>query len=327
MNNVSHSTDTPSTLTRPNGSIHAQASAGGKTILLGEHAVVYGARAIALPIRNRRLQLNMEQSGKGYERANIQVTLADRSAPQKVYDVVQQALDLLQIRPQQLIVSGASDLPIGAGMGSSAGLCVALLKGLCQINQIPYETNQLAMWANELEKHFHGNPSGLDTAVMAFEETLLFRRGEGATPIQVSPLADDQSWSMALVDSGMRASTAKMIEVAKPYFCHSEYGTNRVAEFDNVTEQGMKALNSANVTLLAACMNKAHDLLSDAGVVPEQLALMIQDIRNNGVLAAKPTGAGGGGMILCLLDSASTPEQLSQLSDKFGSEHVFEVNL
>ena len=327
MSNVSHSNDTASTLTRTDGSIHAQASAGGKTILLGEHAVVYGARAIALPIRNRRLQLNLEQSGKGHERPNIKVILAGRSAPQKVYDVVQQALDLLQIRPEQLIVDGASDLPIGAGMGSSAGLCVALLKGLCQINQIPYETNQLAIWANELEKHFHGNPSGLDTAVMAFEQTLLFRRGEGATPIQVSPLADHESWTMALVDSGMRASTAKMIEVAKPYFCHNECGANRVAEFDELTEQGITALNSGNVTQLAACMNKAHDLLSDAGVVPDQLAMMVQDMRNGGVLAAKPTGAGGGGMILCLLDSASAPEQLSQMSNKFGNEHVFEVNL
>lgn len=326
MNSVIHS-EKPVADTSKGPTKRIAASAGGKTILVGEHAVVYGARAIAIPIRNLRLNLHIEQEGENAGQTSIDVEIAQRKAPSKVYQVVRQALDILNVQPNRLKIRGDSELPIGAGMGSSAGLCVALLRALCEANQIACSPYELAEWANHLEKNFHGNPSGLDTAVMSLEKPLLYRRGEGSQEIEIRPLQHGHSWPLALIDSGMRASTAHMIKLAEPYFCEPEQGSRRVAQFDSLTARTRDALIHSDIDEVARCMNQAHQWLTDAGVVPDSLTTIVQQIRDLNVLAAKSTGAGGGGMILCLLDPKMSSNQFSQLIKTFGSDRVYGVDL
>ena len=74
-------------------------------------------------------------------------------------------------------------------------------------------------------------------------------------------------------------------------------------------------------------MNEAGSHLADAGIVTDQLANMIAYCREIGCLAAKSTGAGGGGVILSLLDPDNIDHQLAQLRQEFGGTNVYHVTL
>ncbi|MCX6130086.1 MAG: hypothetical protein NTX25_13605, partial [Proteobacteria bacterium] len=195
----------------------AQASACGKAIIVGEHAVVYGTHAVALPLKSLRLQLSISPVTR-IEKPQIQLSLAGHEASSRVISVVSDAMELLGATPFSLNGRSQNSLPIGAGLGSSATLCVAVLRALTASLGYELPPAQLALYANELEKRFHGTPSGLDAAVVAYEACILFCKGKSIRPLQRDALATAKSWEFVLIDSQVRASTLTMIRLAEPFF-------------------------------------------------------------------------------------------------------------
>ncbi|RYZ52306.1 MAG: hypothetical protein EOP07_19820, partial [Proteobacteria bacterium] len=216
-----------------------------------------------------------------------------------------------------------STLPIGAGLGSSATLCVAVLRALSQSHNLPISRAQLADMANELEKSFHGNPSGLDTAVVAFEKPVLFAKNK---PIEVIPISTEQSYDFVLIDSNIRASTMSMIRIAQPHF-QGALGERRLARFDSLSLQAFESLKTGSISGLAEAMNESGSLLEEVGVVPPNLKDMILRTRQLGALAAKTTGAGGGGVIIAMLDPNGCDEQFARLTQQFSGHGIYRVNL
>ncbi len=309
---------------------HTGSMACGKAILVGEHAVVYGARAVAIPLPNLHLSMQVDSTPTAGDQAEIRMHLGGTPAPEKIIRVVREAMDLLQMPRQNLQIQGTSLVPIGAGLGSSASLCVALLRALTDLSGNMRSTADLAALATQLERTFHGNPSGLDTTVVAFEQPVIFRRGTMPTPLTVARLkqavGSEGRWPFALIDSQLRASTSDMIARAQPFFS-GPHAAERIATFDRLAAQVADALRDGHIALMQPAMNEAAELLTQAGVVPEALTTMMIKIRQVGALAVKPTGAGGGGMLLTLLDPACAAEQLRHMRGLFGDSRIHEVYL
>lgn len=319
-----------STVAKKSESQTTTASACGKSILIGEHAVVYGAHAIALPVPAMRMQIRVreiQQNGtRKLGRHSLDMRLSGQRVSEHILSVAQQALELLGITPCKLEIEGESNLWIGAGLGSSASLCVGLLRCFSAHWGIGLEPIALALFANQLEACFHGKPSGLDVSVVALEQLILFRKG--TAPVPLPPNENQvQCLHFAVLDSQMRSSTKAMVEKAAPYFAGSSGGL-RVQRFDDLTLATMRCLNAGDVGGLAETLNTAASWLDEAGVVAganrdlQDLALA------KGALAAKITGAGGGGAVLALLDPAREPlTQLAQLTGVLGSHRVLGISL
>ncbi|MES2744455.1 MAG: mevalonate kinase [Bdellovibrionota bacterium] len=275
-----------------------ETTACGKAIITGEHAAVYGAHAVAIPLHQMRFRFNMTQKTMRLGSApEIHLTLAGHEGSPRLKAVVLHAMELLRIEPFSLDAETHSSLPIGAGLGSSATLCVAVLRALSQAKGLSLPEPLLAQLANELEKSFHGNPSGLDTAVVAFEKAVLFAKNQ---KIEVLNISSDLTSEFVLIDSNIRASTLAMIRIAEPYFMGSE-GDRRIQAFDTIALTTHRALEIGSPDLLAESMNDCGKLLKEAGVVPANIEDMIAKTRALGAPAAKSTGAGGGGVIIGLL--------------------------
>lgn len=308
--------------TRP-APVEAHASACGKAIIVGEHAVVYGTHAVALPLKQMRLQLTLTPLPR-HDKQQIQLTMAGHEASPRVNSVLSDAMELLGSAPFSLSAKSHNALPIGAGLGSSATLCVATLRALTSSLGYELPPDQLAAYANELEKRFHGTPSGLDAAVVAYEACILFAKNKPILPISLKLPKGHKSWEFLLIDSCVRASTMAMIRQAEPYF-KGRSGERHLQSFDDLSWLVYGALQQGDVTTVGAAMNECGHLLRAASVVPDSLEEMIEVCRKIGLPGVKTTGAGGGGMILGLLDPEKADAQQETVKAAFPQHSVFRV--
>lgn len=307
------------------------ASASGKAIIVGEHAVVYGAKAVAMPVVSMRMGVKLtRQPQHTGEAPKFKVMLGGRSVSDHLAGVVDEAFQALDVAPFSLSLEGTSSVLIGAGLGSSASLCIVVLRAIATATGKSVTPSMLSRLGNRLEKRFHGNPSGLDTAAVALEQVIAFVKDEGAETVTLSPIKsrDGQArgWRFVLLDSGARSSTLAMIQAAAPYF-QGSLGKERILRFNNLADIAISGLGNGDAEGVAIAMNEASILLTEAGVVGDPLSSLIATARNVGVLAAKSTGAGGGGCVLALLDPSAADAQLAELRQRLGANKVYEVSL
>lgn len=296
----------------------------GKVILTGEHGVVYGARALAMPLSTKRLSMEVEA-----QETNCLISMNGKNVSPSVSTLVDQGLQLLSLPKVPLRFRGQSDITIGAGLGSSAAFCVSIVKSLVNLFDLVLSPMDLARIAGSMEAYFHGKPSGLDTTVVAYDCPILFRREHDPIPLDLGLGAPEISpglyrWPFVLVDSSMRSSTKVMVQIASEHF-KGRGGDRLIEQFDQSTMNMMQAMYHGHLKTVGAIIDQVMSLLREIGVVNSCLQNIADDLKDLGVLATKPTGAGGGGYLLTLLNPQHYREQLQAIINQFGRERVIEV--
>lgn len=313
-------------MTRPLAPIRGEATAraAGKVILTGEHAVVYGARAIAIPLLSRTMCLRIYTDRQTASSPRIKFQMSGKPVTEPLIEMVHEAFEVLGVPPFNVSIDGHSTLMLGAGVGSSASLCVSILRGLSQVCGLALTPARLSHLANRLERRFHGNPSGLDTSVVALEQAILFERGRDAEALTVSrPRGSHLPWCFALLDTGVRSPTINMVRKAEPWF--TERGPAIIEQFDDVTADAVRALREGDTDLMGDAMVRNHQLLTDAGVVTSPVSEMVHLAMKHGASAAKVTGAGGGGCILALFQAAKCDYALAAIRKEIGPERLHPI--
>lgn len=304
--------------------VNTKVKAIAKAIIVGEHAVVYGASAIAMPITN--LVLNMDLSlNQNTNHSDINYYQDD--AKGFINDLIIQGCSLLQVPYSNCSFTISSNIPIGCGLGSSAALCVSIIKALNTIFNRSLSLREICHFANILERNFHGNPSGLDTTVVALKETILFKKHEYQVVNYKKIITNDfKGWPFVLINSGIGVVTKSMVDLVKPYF-QGANGKKLIKEFEYITDMVYKHLVEGDIFALGNRLKQASTLLSFIGVVNKELDEILKCCEECEVLGAKPTGAGGGGCILALLNPYIYQEQFRQLKSKLDKYYIFEIPL
>lgn len=264
--------------------------AHGKAILVGEHAVVYGAEALAIPVKTLCFDISLQNF------SSTRFTIGSEDFTEQLAALVEEAQVMFDLPDQRFHVHGETNIPLGAGLGSSAALSLAVLRAFSDLSGKKLDAKELARLGNILEARFHGTPSGVDACVVAYDTPILFRRGEGAFALN---LAGPFPGKFILLNSGEHASTRKMVEKARPYFT-SDSGSQIIKHFNAIAREASYGLQTSNLTSVASAMTASHGHLMEAGVVSAKQAELIQMVMDHGALAAKITGAGGGGSVLAL---------------------------
>lgn len=303
------------------------AKACGKIILVGEHAVVHGSHAVSIPFENMFLELSLDRIQKTQDLK--QSTKSQGPHIQNLRNILQDALELLNIKTTQLKIQGHFHCLFGAGLGASAALCVCILRALSQSFSLDLSPLEIASYANHLERRFHGTPSGLDATTVALEKALLFKKGAEPQEVPVSPLLvenKEHPWTFAVIDSETRSPTFAMVQQTAPYFEGSK-GRELLRSFDKAALQTYTALQNGNLAKLQEAFQKSDTLLKELQLVPKPLEDLMEKAQNCGVLASKITGAGGGGCVLCLLDPKTVDSTYKALEESFGAKKVFKAVL
>jgi galactokinase/mevalonate kinase-like predicted kinase len=161
---------------------------------------------------------------------------------------------------------------------------------------------------------------------VALGEVISFAKGTPPAPVRVAPPTGDGAWRFALLDSSARSSTLAMIQAAAPYF-QGLGGPARLHAFDGAAVAVAQGLATGDAPAVADAMRATGAWLAEAGIVNQELAELTQLAAEAGCLAAKPTGAGGGGCVLALLAPGRAAEQLATLSARIGATRVYAVDL
>ncbi|MBI2601671.1 MAG: mevalonate kinase [Deltaproteobacteria bacterium] len=300
--------------------VPTQASACGKVILIGEHAVLYGADAIALPLIQRRVNLSLIPSTERQVRIDG-VELASNDL-----NVIDDAFRALDVEPFPLRIEGSSQVLLKAGLGSSAAFCIALLRLISQSVGKNVPPHQLAEMGKTLEQRFHGKASGLDPTVVAYEKVVHFNIHTATSLIDVKGSGSQPLWHFCLIDSGERASTKRMVEKSAWYFTSGNI-TGKLKDFNALTRLAKQGLESGQYKAVAQAMNEASQLLTDVGIMTRKLQEIIETAHSLKLLGAKVTGAGGGGCVLGLLDPTCVEKQKQAMIGTYGIERVINFTL
>ena len=266
-----------------------QARAPGKVILLGEHAVVYGQPAIALPL-DRGVTVRCAPAERFH--------LATR--PAVGAEALEAALGELarNFGEPRVAVHVHSEIPLSAGLGSSAAVAVASTRALAQAADRTLADAELLALAASMESTFHGKPSGIDHTTCVWAAPIRFQRG---APDRVERIPVP-CLELVVASAGPRAGNTR----EKVMGLHAEHQRSPkrleplFAEVGGIADEGAAALARADVRTLGGLMNRNQVLLREIGVSTEAIDALVERLRALGALGAKLTGAGGGGAVIAV---------------------------
>ncbi|MBW2733149.1 MAG: mevalonate kinase [Deltaproteobacteria bacterium] len=278
-----------------------------KLILLGEHFVIFGAPALAVPLLDLTTRVTLRQvNAPGAHLGELSWAPATDPHPRHLEAKQRrQARGLLEhaitrVAPNStsgFLLEAHSSIPLGYGLGSSAAFAVGVTVTLHALLNLHPDASTLSHHAHALEKMVHGNPSGIDEAVVLKGLPLSLRKGEATKLLKLSsPL------SLVLASAGSPGSTREAVARVAALREHApERFASLVAKADALGEAGIAACATGNLCALGALLDRAHALLQKVGVCPPRLDDLVQKARQAGALGAKITGAGLGGFMVALV--------------------------
>ncbi len=285
------------------------ASAPGKIILVGEHAVVYGRPAIAAPVWQVQARATVEETPNEACRIvapqiGLNIRLADAAPNEPLALVARLALGKLgAASPPEWRIEARSDIPMASGLGSGAAISAAVARALFAHagQELPVETLSQIVFASE--RIHHGRPSGIDNTVIAWETPIWFVKGEAPQPIR-------PGWPFTIViaDSGVPAPTRETVAHVRQGW--EQDPARYEAWFDEMGEIAAKArsaMEAGQLRRLGRLFDKNQTLLERIGVSSPVLERLIDAARHNGALGAKLSGGGRGGNVIALVEPAIAP--------------------
>ncbi|MEJ2011427.1 MAG: mevalonate kinase [Anaerolineales bacterium] len=302
----------------------SDADASAKSILFGEHAVVYGQPAIAVPLPSLRAHAQVRVHKEG-DAGQIQVVSEDLQRQLWLHEcdpqdplaaIVRLTLRELEFQPDQpLLITIHSDIPTRAGLGSGAAVSIAIARALTAFAHAELTPPSASRLAFEVERIHHGSPSGIDNTVIAYEQPVYYVRDQTLQPFHLqAPL------QLVLADTGQRTGTAEAVAGVRSRREQDSAKYDLLFEqIGGLVEQAHTSLFSGDHTALGPLMNHNQELLRSIGVSSSKLEGLIQAALEAGAQGAKLTGAGNGGYMLALVDEESSASVRNALQEAGGA--------
>jgi mevalonate kinase len=262
---------------------------------LGEHSVIREHPALVFPLISRSLCLSytpragIEAIPPAPWRTPFQIAM------ERLKDFLRQHGQVFSIPPGEIEIS--SDLPMAAGLGSSAALAVALARLAIHLEQMDEKLLFRASLA--IEDGFHGKSSGMDIAAVIAKAPLLFQRG-----IEPKPFKPAWHPNIYLCDSGERSSTSASVAKVESI---RQFDPKKFFALDQIMAE---AVADAKIALanddeksferLALAMEKGARCFREWQLISPKIDDKFRLLSRAGARAMKPTGSGGGGFILSL---------------------------
>ncbi len=315
-----HSSNRKLIIRKKAGTALTEAYAPGKAILFGEHAIVHGYPGIAFPLDiGLKVTIRHDPSGPRFLHPKFNNNFYMSSEPKdfrQFSQAAQVAFEKFGLAKEPIEIMVKSDLVPGVGLGSSAAFSVALTRAFLKYKYgEDYPTDELGTIAHEIEKVFHGNPSGIDDTTVVRNKILWFRKTAPLEITEVNPGAPMHGLICIVEPGSVTSHMVQMIQAKR------EENPNEVEaifeQIGNITDEAKVALESGDIAKVGHLMNQNHSHLNKLDLSTPGLNEAVKFMTDNNALGAKMTGAGGGGAILALAEEKTLESLVAKCRERY----------
>ena len=268
--------------------------AHGKFILMGEHAVVYGHPAIAVPLNEAKIVIHTIEFDRNviesdFYQGDIASLPEAFESIQTLFFSLQKDLELPNLK---LIIE--VNTVIGAGLGASATFAAALTRAMFHHNQTTLTENKLLSYIDLSENISHGKASGIDARAAISSQNFIYENGT------IKPFPFTLDAYVIVVFTNVVGHTKKAVSKVKYMVDHDEKGVQLIETLAQHTNQAIQAIKQHDLIKLGHLMSLSHQSLKKLGVSHEALNTLVDLAIENGSYGAKLTGGGLGGCMIAL---------------------------
>lgn len=304
----------------------AAGTAHAKAILFGEHAAVYGAPAVAIPLHALTATAEVSPLPEGRLVLDSELYSGDAAdAPQRILPLSTAARAALALsdRPDLgLHLRLRSTIPYERGLGSSAAVAAAVARAVAALTRTELSAEAVHDVIMQAEHIAHGRSSGLDGRAVASDAPIRFQGG-AATAIRVGA-----PFTFVLADSGHAGSTSVAVgavrELREAFPVRVD---GLIARLAALSEDSLGFLAGGAASDLGAAMFEAHRLLTELEVSDPSLERLVAAAESAGALGAKLTGGGRGGCVIALARSAEHAPALADALESAGAARTWQTTV
>ena len=289
-----------------------------KAILLGEHSVVYGHPAVAVPLHDLPMHATATLvPGPSWLDSLGHRGPMDQAGPRFacVVRAFEAAREFSGFPTQSFEITTRSDIPHERGLGSSAAAAGAIIRAVLHACRRDASTDELFTLTQLAEQVAHGKPSGLDAAATSSPHPIWLQGG------RMRPLSQCiEQAHLVIADSGVHGSTRQAVGGLRARY---EENTRTIGplidELGALAQTAVTALGDGDAPALGATMDRAHTVLAKLDLSLPILDELTASARRAGALGAKLTGGGLGGCVIALTDGAQAADRVRAALEHSGA--------
>jgi len=296
--------------------LKSKASAPGKVILFGEHFVVYGVKAILCSI-NKRVTVTAEKIDERKISINSEIgnivlepgkSISEINSPLKPFYYL--ANKVIENQNTGIQINIDSEIPLGAGLGSSSACCVAGAAAIFRLfGEISKE--EILKHAIEAEKTIFENTSGADCTVCTYGGIMEYDKKQGFKKIENEP-----NFHLVIVNSNIKHSTESMVSKVKQFEIENEEEFTKLCDQESkLVKDVLELLKENNTSKIGEKINQNQEYLEIIGISNNELRKMIK-MGQKSSFGAKITGSGGGGCIFAITNKSNLDKTLKEFKNK-----------
>ena len=287
-----------------------------KIILIGEHSVVYGYPAIAIPLKKIEIECTIEEAKSNFfydETDTLSVAIFT-------------ALKYLKKENAKIKYKITSQIPQKRGMGSSAAVSIAAIRAIFNYFGENLEDELLEKLVNTAEIVAHKTPSGLDAKTCLSDKAIRFVKNKGFSYIDLNLDA-----YLVIADTGIYGNTGEAIQNVKNLGDKAELSLKKLGRLtDEMTriltgniENKEEKIRREKISKIGEIMTAANTELGKLNIIIEKTELFVKTAIENGAAGAKISGGGLGGCVIALAENLEIMEKVKNGFTKCGAENIW----
>lgn len=285
-----------------------------KIILIGEHSVVYGYPAIAIPLKKIEIECAIEEAKSNFfydETDTLSVAIFT-------------ALKYLKKENVKIKYKITSQIPQKRGMGSSAAVSIAAIRAIFNYFRENLEDELLEKLVNTAEIVAHKTPSGLDAKTCLSDKAIRFVKNKGFSYINLNLDA-----YLVIADTGIYGNTGEAIQNVKNLGSKAELSLKKLGR---LTDEMTRILTGnienkeekiKKISKIGEIMTAANTELGKLNITIEKTELFVKMAIENGAAGAKISGGGLGGCVIALAENLEIMEKVKDGFTKCGAENIW----
>jgi len=293
----------------------------GKTILFGEHFVVYGLPGIAAGLGSK----TTATAEKAEKLEFVDERPETPGYKEKKKDEIQRQLDSLLEQfglgkeGNSVKITLTGNLICNSGVGASAALAVSISRALNELLGKGMDEVAINKAAHKAEEAGSGPASGIDDTCSTYGGFITFEKNLEGGPNKIGTLSIEKPVEMVLAATGITQETKVVVgDVKAKKEADEEWFKGVCKQYKEVYGQGLEAIKKEDWETVGKLMDKNQELLREIDVSCKEIEEIVEIAKEQGATGAKLTGTGRGGYVQLLTPGQELQEKVAKAVEEKG---------